>query len=197
MDDQDRSGIDGGGAQDRPLGRGLEDVSHLFLSRRATPGPAPHRAGGGVTLLRPAPVTRERLAALMAECDGAVEDGLRTIDARVPCHPAGEIDLLAVDRTSRLAIVAFEATPADGLLLRAIGQFDWVVRNQPQVQRMYRGQPVDFSLAPRLFLVAPQFSPLLRTVARQITRPQIHWIRYHTVEVVGGPGILFEPLHLD
>src|SRR2546425_12922142 len=63
------------GAQKKTLGRGLEDVSHLFLSRktadasasdRATarspePSSAPPRAPGGVAPLRPAPLTRDRL----------------------------------------------------------------------------------------------------------------------------------------
>ncbi len=196
------------GAQDRPLGRGLEDVSHLFLSRKTGEASASDRAAvrspersspppgsrGGIALLRPASVTRDRLAVALMEFDGALEEGLRAFDANIPCHPCGEIGLLAVDRASQLTIIDFEMTFDDGLLLRGIGHFDWVVRNMPNVQRMYREQAVNFSLPPRLFLLAPQFSPLLRSVARQITRPQIHWVRYHTVNASGGPGILFEPV---
>ncbi len=196
------------GAHESPLGRGLEDVSHLFLSRKTGEAPASDRAivrppersspppgsRGGIALLRPASLTRERLAVALMEFDGALEDGLRAFDANIPCHPCGEIGLLAVDRASQLTIIDFEMTFDDGLLLRGIGHFDWVVRNMPNVQRMYREQAVNFSLPPRLFLLAPQFSPLLRTVARQITRPQIHWVRYHTVTASGGPGILFEPV---
>lgn len=140
------------------------------------------------------PVTRDRLAAILMQGEGMLEDGLRAIDARIHCHPCGEIDLLAVDRASRLTIIDFETTFSDGLLLRGVGHFDWVVRNMPNVQRMYQGQAIDFSLPPRLILLAPRFSPLLRNVARQITRPQIHWIRYHTVHAPAGPGILFEPV---
>src|SRR2546428_11079262 len=63
------------GAQDKTPGRGLEDVSPLFFSRktgyasasdRATarspqPSSAPPRAPGGVAPLRPAPITPDRL----------------------------------------------------------------------------------------------------------------------------------------
>jgi hypothetical protein len=196
------------GAQDRPLGRGLEDVSHLFLSRKSGEASASDRttvrsperssppAGsrGGIALLRPESVTRDRLAVALREFDDALEEGLRAFDTKIPCHPCGEIDLLAVDRASQLTIIDFETTFDDGLLLRGIGHFDWVVRNMPNVQRMYREQAVNFSLPPRLFLLAPQFSPLLRSVARQVTRPQIHWVRYHTVNASGAPGILFEPV---
>ena len=200
----DREHHDGG----RPLGRGLEDVSHLFLSHQTgeaspaerpairSPEPAlsPPGSRASVTVLRAAPVTREALAAILMDCDGGLEEGLRAIDARIPCPPCGEIDLLAVDRTSRVTIIDFETTVNDGVLARGIGHLDWVVRNLPTVQRMHPAQALDASLPPRLFLLAPQFSPLLRRVARQVTRPHIHWIRYHTVEAPGGPGILFEPV---
>ncbi len=182
------------GAQDRPLGRGLEEVSHLFLSHRTGESPPPPTARAGITVLRPASVTRERLAIILMESDGALEEGLRPIDAKVSCPPCGEIDVLAVDRASRLTIIDFETTFNDGLLLRGLGHFDWLVRNMPNVQRMYRGQALNLSLPPRLVLLAPQFSPLVRSVARQITRPQIDWVRYHTVDVSGGPAILFEPV---
>ena len=195
------------GRPDRPLGRGLEDVSHLFLSHRTGEASTRDRAAvrspehssppsgprGGIALLRPASVSSAQLAIALMEFDGALEEGLRAIDTKIPCPPGGEIDLLAVDRASQLTIIDFETTFNDGLLLRGIGHFDWVVRNMPNVQRMYRGQAVDFSLPPRLVLLAPQFSPLLRSVARQITRPRIHWVRYHAVDGSGGAGILFEP----
>jgi hypothetical protein len=208
MDPNETGGSAGSGAQDRPLGRGLEDVSHLFLSRKTgeasasvrapvrspEPSPAPPGSRASIALLRPASVTKDRLAVALMEFDGALEEGLRAFDAKIPCHPCGEIGLLAVDRASQLAIIDFEITFDDDLLLRGLGHVDWVVRNMPNVQRMYREQAVNFSLPPRLFLVAPQFSPLLRRVARQITRPQIHCVRYHTVNASGGPGILFEPV---
>jgi hypothetical protein len=197
------------GRPDKPLGRGLEDVSHLFLSQRrneaagsehasgrsserASPAPGPR---AGTVLLRPwttASFTRDQLAAALSELTGALEEGLRGIDARIPCDPCGEIDLLALDRANQLAIVDFDTTPNDGLLVRGMAHFDWAVRNTLNVRRMYPGPVINFSLQPRLFLVAPQFSPRLRSAARQIARPQITCVRYHVVDVSGGPGILFE-----
>jgi hypothetical protein len=195
---------------DRPLGRGLEEVSHLFLSHRGEqPGAEP--AGGwrperpaprqetapDAVLLRPAgagALTREQLAAALKSMDGALESGLRVIDFEIPCAPCGEIDLLAVDRTNQLVIIDFELNAGDEILIRGLGHFDWMVANLPNVRRMFRGQAINFSLEPRLFLVAPRFSSRLRYAARQIQRPRIDWIRYTGVEVSGQPGILLEAL---
>jgi hypothetical protein len=195
-------GDDAKGVPGRPLGRGLQDVSHLFLSHKTGDAPtgtaAPPGPPGNAVVLRPLQVTRDRLAAILpADWSGALEEGLRTIDAKIPCHPCGEIDVLAVDRASTLTIIDFETTLNDGLLLRGLGHFDWIVRNTQNVQRMCPAQGIDGSLSPRLILLAPQFSPLLRRVMRQLTRPQIQWVRYHAVETPAGPGLLFEPVTGD
>lgn len=193
---------------DRPLGRGLEDVSHLFLSQKADVEKIDSLAGGpperplpreqtaaSAVLLRPAEhVTREQVAAAVKEFSGAIEAGLTVIDAGIACEPYGEIDLLAVDRRCQLTIVDFEMASSDDLLIRGLGHFDWVASSIPNFRRMFRGQAINYSLAPRVVLLAPQFSARMRGVARQITRPHIYWVRYHLVETPGQPGILFEHL---
>lgn len=201
----------GTGRSDRPLGRGLEDVAHVFLSPEAeergtdpTGGRRPGRplpreeAVPSALLLRPAAqVTRQQVAAALKEFEGALEEGLRELDAEVPCAPCGEIDLLAVDRGNQLTIIDFDTTSSDELLIRGLGQVDWVVANVPNLRRMYRGQAINFSLPPRLFLLAPQFSSRVRRAACQITRLQIDWVRYHFVETPGRAGIFFERLSTE
>lgn len=185
-------------------------MSHLFLSRKPDDVPtqtgspvAPPEAGPSAppgpresaVLLRPAQVTRDRLAAILPlDWSGGLEEGLRTIDAGLPCHPCGEIDVLAVDRIGRLTIIDFDTTSGDGLLLRGLGHVDWIVRNTPMIQRVCPGQAFDASLAPRLILLAPHFSPLLRRVMRQLSRSPVQCVRYHAVETPAGPGLLFEPV---
>ena len=195
---------------DRSLGRGLEDVSHLFLSRGAdvsaherAPSPAPDPVSSvsgvdkaNVLLCRSQGVARDRIAAALWEFVGALEEGLRGIDTNVPCDPCGRIDMIACDRSNRVTIVDFETTPDDKLVLRGMDQFDWVTRNIANLQRMYPGQPVNLALPPRLFLVAPRFSALLTRVARQIVYPRIDWVRYDVVGMSGGIGILFEHVEM-
>jgi hypothetical protein len=161
----------------------------VWYGVRVRPG-----VGAGAAVLRPGePITRDQLAATLRECQGALEDNMRVIDARIPCWPRDEIDLLALDRTNQLTIIDVETTPGDGLLLRGLSHIDWVMRNLGIVQRLYRGLTIDGSRQPRLILVAPQFSPFLRSALRQITRPDVMCYRYHGVELSSGTGILFEP----
>jgi hypothetical protein len=199
-------GAPGAGRPDRPLGRGLGDVSHVFLSqerepmaepviRRAMrPLPREESATSTVLLRAAARLERPQVAEALKEFEGALEEGLRAIDAEVPCGPCGEIDLLAIDRASRLTIVDFEITASDELLVRGLGHLDWVVGNVASLRRMLRGYPVNFSLPPRLFLLAPQFSQRFRYAARQLAGVQTDCCRYHVVDAPGRLGILFERL---
>jgi hypothetical protein len=204
-DDADRS--------DRLLGRGLEDISYLFLSQptnefdNSEPGwsrsgadaasrPAPPGSHGGTVLLKRQQIgsDKSRLIALLRGCDTALEESFRAIDANVPCDPYGEIDLMAIDPASQLTLIDAETVGDDRLLLRGLGHIDWLTRNVALLRRMYRGHAINFSLRPRLVLVAPQFSPLILSVARQITHSQIDCVRYHSVELAAGNGLMFERL---
>lgn len=199
------------GRVDRPLGRGLEDVSHLFLTQKAEEAPPQGRDAGrrsmppgvvptetGAVVLRPSvPDGNERLGDLLREFAGVIEDGLQGIDTRIPCDPYGEIDMLAVDRANQLAIVDFDIFPNDQLVLRGIGHFDWIVRNLPVVRRMYQGRAINFSTEPRLLLLAPDFPPLALSAARQVPRPRLSLVRYRFVETSGGPGVFFERVEAE
>ncbi len=201
------AGAPGVGASARPLGRGLEHVSRVFLTQQsaekvADPGgerplvrPLPRGGSGpGALLLRPiAHITREQVAAALKDFAEALEDGLRQIDADLPCAPCGEIDLLAVDRANQLTIIDFDTAAGDELLVRGLGHVAWAQGNVPNLRRMFRGQPINFSMPPRLLLLAPQFSSRVRCAAGP-TQVTIDWVRYHVVESPGRVGILFERL---
>lgn len=208
MDEHRSAGwAEGPGAPEKPLGRGLEDVSHLFLSPPAPGMPAGRsgmgppserhearsRTGASVTpLQRIETVTRVQLTALLRDRNVGLEEGLTVLDDSVPCPPCGEIDLLALDRAHLLTIVDVDIAPNDELLLRGVSHVDWVVRNLPNVRRMYSGRAINFSATPRLLLLAPEFSEACARVAQAIGHTPIELVRYHVVHLPGGFGVLFE-----
>ena len=199
------TGAEGGGRLDRPLGRGLEDISHLFqsgcrgeaMANEHPSGGSPHHAAtsspaGALLLRRRMSLTRDQFAPLLKEFHGALEEGLTSIDSEIACPPCGRIDLLGLSRSNQLTIIAFNTNADEGLLIRGLGHVDWVTRNMPIIRRLYPSHTIDYSLPPALMLVAPQFSPALRSVARQVRCPTIKWIRYCALESSVGLGIFFE-----
>jgi hypothetical protein len=191
---------------EKRFSRGLEDISHLFLSQStgkpvekaavsdATPALAPSEKVQATTpfLLHDSPsVIREDLLGFLNGTAAVLEEGLRTIDANVPCDPFGFIDLVALDSQNQLCIINVDVLQKDESLLRGIACFDWVVRNTPIVRRMYHGRVINFSAQPRLFLVAPGFSPLLKCVAQRSASPLVCCCCYRPVVMPGGVGLLF------
>jgi hypothetical protein len=185
----------------------LEDVSHLFLSqpsdRPAAKAQDPDSSVAQVFsepvqpqipfLLSASPaVNRDLLLSLLSRSVAVLEEGLRTIDTNVPCEPFGFIDLVAVDSLDQLSLINVDTVQNDESLLRGIAHFDWIARNTPIVRRMYHGRVINFSVQPRLFLVAPGFSPLLKCVAQRSTSPIVCCFGYRTAAMPGGIGILFE-----
>ena len=192
---------------EKRFARGLEDVSHLFLSQspdrpaekaeapdiRPAQAPSEGAQFGTPFLLRDSPTfSRELILGFLKSGAAVLEEGLRAIDANIPCDPFGFIDLVAVDSQDQLCIINVDVVQKDESFLRGIAYFDWIVRNTPIVRRMYQGRVINFSAKPRLFLVAPGFSPLLKCVAQRSTSPEVCCFAYRTVAMPGGIGILFE-----
>jgi hypothetical protein len=149
----------------------------------------------GAAVLRPgAPITKDQLIATLRECQGALEEEMRTIDVRVPGYEGDDIDLLALDRTRQLTIVDVSVANGDELLQRGLSHVDWVARHIAIVQRMYPEWAINYTRPARLILVAPRFPPRLRNALRQAAFSAAACYRYHVVDLAGGAGILFERL---
>jgi hypothetical protein len=198
--------IEDGSEQPTTNLRGLDQVSHLFLSHVAEravrarsqnesekPANAPQEGLPAAVVLRASQqVTREHLLWVLRDQPAALEEGMRLIDANLPCETPGNIELLALDTTNQLAVIDFDDKPNDSLLLRGMAHLDWVVSSMPLLRRMYQGQVINFTLQPRLFLVAPDFSPLFRSAVHQVRSLQIQCVKYHAVDLKGGAGIFCE-----
>ena len=208
---EDSTGSQASERPEKPLGRGLEQISHLFLTQKLndpragkpTPAgesdtafsPIPSRSDARSILLQPSTaITRNRLVALLREFQGVLEQGLRVIDVFLPCHPYGEIDLLALDQSNQITIIDFDTALNDALVLRGLAHCEWLAHNIPNVRRMHSGQTLNLSDPPRLFLLAPRFSPLIVSAARQLIHSQINWVRYQLFDAGGATGIFFEPI---
>ena len=191
----------------RALGRGLEDVSHLFLlgapegrgrahvdesaAEPSAPGRPATRAGLGV--LRPgACVTKDQLTATLMECREALEPGLRPLATGVACSPYGEIDLLALDGSNQLTVIDIETTVDDGLLVRGLAHAEWMARNESTLRRLGQASVAHPADQPRLILVAPGFSALLVAGVRRLTDVRVTCFKYHPVAIADRIAIFIE-----
>jgi hypothetical protein len=188
--------------------RGVEDVVHLFLTQPPRQTTTPSAAGEVPSASRLEPAVRsdpiltvacpaatpgkEEILQLLNQNTAALENGLRAIDRGVPYGPSRTIDLLAVDGPGQLVVIALEAAPNDGMLLRAISEYDWIVGHVPILRKFYQGQGINFSAPPRILLVAPEFSRQLTCAAHRIQSPRIACYRYRAIAVPSGPAVFFD-----
>ena len=199
MEDNTEEAIDKTNGEKR-VPRGLDQVSHLFLSSHAQPIPRNNTASPasltGPAVLTAAPLPqRDQLLSLLRQQTGALEQGMKLMDSDIPCEIGGNIELLGLDAVNQLTVIEVQDKSDDNLLLRGLGHVDWIARSMmPFVRRMYQGQVINAHLLPRLFLVAPEFSPLLTAAVRQAPSVDIRCMKYHAVGLPGGPGIFFEQL---
>jgi hypothetical protein len=200
----------GGARPAKPLGRGLEDISHLFLSQGAALPRASDRPENSemtraaavppqppVVLSPSGALTLGQLAVALTESHDALGERLKVIDAGITCGACGEIDLLAADSVNRLAIIDIETNRGDAILVRALSHIAWMARSTALTRRMYQGRMIDFARQPRLFLVAPRFSAPLISAVSQVTHTEIRCFRYYGVNISGGVGIVFEQVNSD
>ncbi len=102
------------------------------------------------------------------------------------------MDLVGLGNLDQLCVIDVDTLASDVSLLRGIAHVDWLARNMPIIKRMYQGQSINFSIPPRLFLVAPGFSALLQCVVQRIISPRVSCFEYRTATTPVGVGILFE-----
>jgi hypothetical protein len=192
---------------EKKLARGLEDLSYLFLSQpsdrpaekaqdtNTSPEPMsskPAQSRISIPLRPSSNCDRDSLIQLLKRNSALLEEGMRAIDENLPCEPYGNIDIVALDQADRLSIINIDAVQNDESLLRGIGCFDWILRNISIVRRMYAGRVMDLAAPPRLFLVAPGFSPLLQCAVQRCKSPPICCFTYRAAALAGSVGILFE-----
>jgi len=191
----------------RPLGRGLEQISHLFLKpqqgrpveqqpREEAPGTqaGPRTSACAVLFRAGPPPAKDRVVSVLRDNPGALESGLRAIDTFVSCPPYSDIDVLACDQHHQLTVVDVDMSLNDALCVRGLAHCDWLRQNLSTVRRLYPGVETPGTFQSRLFLVAARFSPLTLSAARQIGPQRIRLFRYHSLEMDGVAGIFFEPV---
>jgi hypothetical protein len=90
-----------------------------------------------------------------------IEEGFKMIDRQLNTV-RGPLDILGLDSGRCLTVVELKINQEDGMLMQALDYFGWVNENRDSLKRMYPNHKIDFSQVPRVILVAPSFSELMR-----------------------------------
>lgn len=100
---------------------------------------------------------KEEIVRLLGEGISNLERGLRVLDRNLIITKR-PLDILAVDIVGELVIIELEIKGEEGVILRALEHFDWVINNMNSIIQKYRKEKIDMTLAPRIVIVLGNIS---------------------------------------
>ncbi|MBI2810908.1 MAG: hypothetical protein HYX67_08785 [Candidatus Melainabacteria bacterium] len=100
---------------------------------------------------------------------------------------------LGVDEERRFVLLISSIVEEDAILLKALGQLNWIVRHHSLRVRLFNKQGVEFSPSPRATLIAPSFSTTLQETIAFIAF-DIDLYEYRAVELNHERGLLLDPV---
>lgn len=120
----------------------------------------------------PAEIEERVLEAEIVKNPETIEKGLVIVDHQVPAG-AGKMDILAIDSGNVIAIIELKVNEDDGMFMQALEYYDWVSQNLDRLAERYQEKnpklKIDSEEAPRVILIAPTFSPSLKTCCKYVS----------------------------
>lgn len=137
--------------------------------------------------------TQQELKKEIINTVGNIELGLKVIDTNLLIEDQ-VLDILAVDMVGRITMIELDMERKDILLLEALDHFEWVFNNMESLGRKYQKENIDYTLAPRIILIAPDFTQVFIKRISFITKAKINLYQYHYQEKDGIKKLLFKPV---
>ena len=105
-------------------------------------------------------INETRLEDLVRQKPDLIEEGLRFVAQQV-FTDMGRLDVLLADSDDAFVVAELKVNEDDGMLMQAIDYYDYVANHRDSLAHTYRNREIKPDKAPRLFLIAPSFSPKL------------------------------------
>jgi len=117
------------------------------------------------------------LQALVAEHADSVEAGLRVLEARVLLGGA-TIDLLALDSSESLVLLALGFAADDELLMRALEAYSWCLEYPDALRRLYPSVRLSETQPPRVIFVAERLPEAFLRKARHLRLHRVDFVEF-------------------
>jgi hypothetical protein len=128
---------------------------------------------------------------LVAENIAGIEPGLRVIDSRV-CLGHAAIDLIALDASESLVLIALDFLADEGLLLRGMDAYSWSLEYPDTLRRLYPMANVSSTRPPRLLFVVERLSDAFVRRIKQLSFLEIDCLEFRHLEVNGASAVYFD-----
>jgi len=133
------------------------------------------------------------LAGVLAQCASELEPGLRLLQRSATAGEIG-VELLCVDASARLVLVASDVVAGPETVLRALEAVAWWREHAALLERMFPGAAVDPRGAPRALIAATRFGDRALRLLRLLGEVAPDAVECHLFEDAEGLVVAFDRL---
>ncbi|MDP8234026.1 MAG: endonuclease NucS [Candidatus Saelkia tenebricola] len=134
----------------------------------------------------------KEIVELLFEGLSSLERGMRSLSRNITT-PVGKISIIAVDMVGRVVIVEIGKSDVEDLIFKAIDHFDWALTHMKDLEERYQFYNIDPTLAPRIVILAPNYSEKFIKRATYLNPTFIDIYEYQIKESMGTRKVYFRP----
>ena len=131
------------------------------------------------------------MSKLVIENIDAIARDLTVLDSRLLLGNAN-VDVVALDGTGALVLVAIDRTSDEQLLLKAVEAYSWCLEYPEAVRRLYPAADVSVSRPPRVMFVVERMSDSFHRKVKQLGFPEVDCVEFRHLAVDGAEVVHFD-----
>jgi len=131
------------------------------------------------------------MSKLVIENIDAIERDLTVLDSRLLLGNAS-IDVVALDGTGALVLVAIDRTSDEQLMLKAVEAYSWCLEYPEAVRRLYPAAEVSVSRPPRVMFVVERMSDSFHRKVKQLGFPEVDCVEFRHLAIDGAEAVHFD-----
>jgi hypothetical protein len=132
-----------------------------------------------------------KMSKLVIENIDAIASDLTVLDSRLLLGNAS-IDVVALDATGSLVLVAIDRTSDEQLLLKAVEAYSWCLEYPEAVRRLYPAAEVSVSRPPRVMFVVERMSDAFHRKVKQLGFPEVDCVEFRHLAIDGAEAVHFD-----
>ncbi|MGH7277285.1 MAG: hypothetical protein ACREJG_01205, partial [Candidatus Rokuibacteriota bacterium] len=137
------------------------------------------------------------LVRLVTENIDGLEPGLTVLDSRLLLGHA-TIDVVAVDATGTLVLVALGRAADEVMLMSVVEAYSWCLEYPEAIQRLYPTLRLSADRPPRVIFVVERMPDSFQRKMKQLNFQDVVCVEFRHIEVNGVAAVLFDRVaHLD
>jgi hypothetical protein len=134
-----------------------------------------------------------KMSRLVIDNIDAIANDLTVLDSRLLLGNAN-IDVVALDGTGSLVLIAINLTSDEQLLLKAVEAYSWCLEYPEAVRRLYPAADVSVTRPPRVMFVVERMSDSFHRKVKQLGFPEVDCVEFRHLAIDGAEAVHFDTI---